>query len=411
MEICNSSTTGSQPAARPDARIDGGANTMPAAIYTFGAGIFAMTTSEFMVAGLMPAMAGAFQVSVAEIGYLISVYSAGMVIGGPLLTLALQRFDRKPTLLALMLVFIAGQILGATAASYATMVIARAITGVTSAAFFAISLSCAADMVPPRQRGRAASVVLAGLMLATVLGLPMATLIDQFFDWRTSFWFVAAMVLGCAVLLHLITPAMRQTQTLNMAQEFAALKNGRLWAAYATSGLIIAATFSAFSYFAPIFTELAGFSAATLPWLFALYGAATVLGNTVVGRYADRYTIPVLLIGLSVLTLTLVLFALVAKQPVPVIIATVILGLVGVTMNPAMVARVMRVANARPLVGSVHGAIISLGVLLGASLGAFAIESGLGLHSPLWIGALLALLGLLSLAPAKSRVLEKHTES
>lgn len=410
MEICNSATPGAQPATRPGAMSGAAANAMPAAIYTFGAGIFAMTTSEFMVAGLMPAMAGAFQVSVAEIGYLISVYSAGMVIGGPLLTLALQRFDRKPTLLALMLAFVLGQILGATAASYAVMVIARAITGVTSAAFFAISLSSAADMVQPRQRGRAASVVLAGLMLATVLGLPMSTLIDQFFDWRASFWFVAAMVLGCTILLHLITPAMRQAQTMDMAQEFAALRNGRLWAAYATSGLIIAATFSAFSYFAPIFTALTGFSSSALPWLFALYGAATVLGNIVVGRYADRYTMPVLLIGLSVLTLTLGLFALVARQPVPVIAATVVLGLVGVTMNPAMVARVMRVANARPLVGSIHGAIISLGVLVGSSLGAFAIESGLGLQSPLWIGALLALLGLLSLAPAKARLLDRKTE-
>ncbi|WP_425449930.1 MFS transporter [Virgifigura deserti] len=377
---------------------------IPLAVYAFGAGIFSMTTSEFMVAGMMPSLSAAFSVSIPEIGYLISIYAAGMVIGGPLLTVGLLRFSRKTALLLLLAVFILGQALGAMATGYAVMALARAITGVASAAFFAVSLSAAAEMAGSQARGRASSIVLAGLMLATVFGLPMATLIDQHFDWRTSFWVVAVLVLVCTGIVAALTPASARPEKIDLPFELAALKSGKLWAAYATSGLIIAATFAAFSYFSPIFTEVSGFSPEAVPTLYVLYGAATVIGNIVIGRYADRYTMPILVFGLSTLAISLVAFGLLARSEVFTVVATIVLGLVGVTMNPAMAARIMRTANPRPLVNSVHGAIISLGVLVGSWLGGLSISAGFGTVSPLWIGAGLAIIGLGTLAPRSARI-------
>ena len=166
----------------------------------------------------------------------------------------------------------------------------------------------------------------------------------------------------------------------------------------ATSTLIIGATFSAFSYFNPILTEVTGFSTGTVPALLIAYGAATVLGNTVVGRLADRRTVPVLAVGLLLNALFLTGFALLAAMPAPAVVCMLGIGLVGVTMNPAMVTRVQRTGNAGPLVNTVHSSFITLGVILGSSLGAVAIDTW-GLRAALWLGAGMAVLGLATLLP------------
>jgi predicted MFS family arabinose efflux permease len=371
---------------------------MPPAVYVLGLGIFAMTTSEFMVAGLMPSLSRAFGVSVEAVGYLISIYSAGMVIGGPALTLGLMGLSRKAALLLLVALFLAGQTFGALASNYGAMAIARAITGIASSAFFGISLAACAEIVGPAARGRAASTVLGGLMVATVLGLPLATVIDQHFGWRASFWLVAGLTLLCGAVTALVIPLSRP-EPISLRAELAAFRDARLWAAYATSGLIIGATFAAFSYFSPIFTAISGFAPATVPLLFASYGAASIIGNIVVGRFADRYAMRILALGLSALIVVLALFALFASSRAFTAIAVLALGFVGIPMNPAMVSRVMRTANARPLVNTVHTAVICLGVVIGSALGGLGIGIGWGLLSPLWIGAALAFLGLLSLLP------------
>jgi predicted MFS family arabinose efflux permease len=184
------------------------------------------------------------------------------------------------------------------------------------------------------------------------------------------------------------------------------LNNGWLWAAYTTSGLIIGATFAAFSYFSAIFTGVAGFAETAIPLLLAMYGAANVVGNLVVGRFADRFTFPILIGGLVVLAAALAGFALFAANQVVSVTAFIAIGLIGVSLNPAMVARVMRTAHPGPLVNSVHAPMITAGLALGTWAGGFGIDAGYGSRSPLWIGLALALLGLVTLIPASARRLD-----
>ncbi|WP_408008093.1 MFS transporter [Pseudalkalibacillus sp. A8] len=372
---------------------------MPKAVYMLGLLIFAMTTSEFMVGGMMPALANEFDVSIPAIGYLISAYAVGMVIGGPILTIGLLKLPRKQALLTLSLIFLAGQIIGALATTYEVMMVARIITGVSSAAGFAVSISICASLVSPQLLGRASSIVLGGLMVATVIGLPIATLVSQQFGWRTSFWAVVVLVLVAGVIVQLILPHLPKSASIRLRDEFTAFKNPRLWAAFTTSGLIIAATFAAFSYFTPIFTEVTRFSAGMVPVLLSMYGAATVIGNMITGRLADRFTMQTMFVGLILIAVSLFTFALFADVPIITIIAVIVLGFVGVPMNPPMATRVMRTANTSTLVNSIHGSIISLGVVIGSSIGGMTIDAGWGLVSPLWVGFILAGLGLLSLLP------------
>ncbi|WP_020416750.1 MFS transporter [Amycolatopsis sp. ATCC 39116] len=372
---------------------------MPRAIYVLSLGVFAMVTSEFVVAGLMPQLADGLGVTVPQIGYLITAFAVAMAAGGPVLTVALMRLAPKTALMLLFAVFLAGNVLAATASGYGTMLVARVVTGVAAQAFFGIGISLTAQLTRPEVRGRAIAVVMNGLMLGTLLGLPLATVVGENLGWRAAFWVIGVLAVVAALATLAGVPALAtSTEGGTFREELGVFRAPRLWLALSTSTLIIGATFSAFSYFTPILTEVTGFDGGTVPLLLVAYGAATVVGNVVVGRLADRHTLPVLVAGLALNLVFLAAFAVLADLPAPAVIAMLGVGLVGVTMNPAMVTRVQRAGNARPLVNTVHSSFITLGVILGSSLGGLVIETS-GLRAPLWLGAGLAALGLLTVLP------------
>ena len=373
----------------------------PLVVYLLGLTIFALTTAEFMVAGMMPSLAAALSVTVGGIGYLISLYALGMAIGGPVLTALLLalRIPNKPALLWLLVLYVAGAVLAALATTYDVMAAGRVVMGIASSACFGVSLTICANLVAPEARGRAASFVLAGLMLAPVFGVPVTALIEQHYGWRASFWAVAALSVLCTVVVAWRVPASDEQSHVGLGAEFRSLRNGGLWAAYATSALIIGATFAAFSYFSPIFIEVTGFSAKAIPWLLMAYGLANVVGNLVVGRLADRHTMAVLASGLGILALALGVFAGFSHSATVSVIAFLAIGLTGVALNPAMVARVMRAASPGPLVNTMHASLITAGLAVGSWAGGATIDAGYGLRSPLWVGLALAVLGLLSLVP------------
>ncbi|MEU0514841.1 MFS transporter [Amycolatopsis sp. NPDC006125] len=372
---------------------------MPRAIYVLSLGVFAMVTSEFVVAGLMPQLADGLGVTVPQIGYLITAFAVAMAAGGPVLTVALMRLAPKTALMLLFAVFLAGNVLAATASGYGTMLVARVVTGVAAQAFFGIGISLTAQLTRPEVRGRAIAVVMNGLMLGTLLGLPLATVVGENLGWRAAFWAIGVLAVVAALATLAGVPALAtSTEGGTFREELGVFRAPRLWLALSTSTLIIGATFSAFSYFTPILTEVTGFDGGTVPLLLVAYGAATVVGNVVVGRLADRHTLPVLVAGLALNLVFLAAFAVLADLPAPAVVAMLGIGLVGVTMNPAMVTRVQRAGNARPLVNTVHSSFITLGVILGSSLGGLVIETS-GLRAPLWLGAGLAALGLLTVLP------------
>ncbi|WP_329395662.1 MFS transporter [Streptomyces melanogenes] len=377
---------------------------MPKSVHLMAFGIFAMVTSEFLVGGLMPQIADDLHVSIAQVGYLITAFALAMAIGGPFATVAVLRLRPKTALMTLFAVFLAGNVLAATAGSYGVMLAARLITGTASAAFFGVALSVVAQITSPDVRGRAIGVAMQGLMVGTLLGLPLSTLVGQQWGWRAGFVGVGVVTVAAAVATAVAVPSLEHADGAGeFRDELAVFRNARLWLVLSTSTLIIGATFSAFSYFTPILTDLTGFSHGAVPLLLLGYGAATVAGNAVVARLADSHTVPVLVAGLALNVVFLTTFALLADHKVPAVLAMTGIGLVGVTLNPAMISRVQRTANARPLVNTVHSSFITLGVVLGSGLGGAAIAVQ-GLRAPLWLGAGTAVLALVTLVPDVVRV-------
>ncbi|QBI51950.1 MFS transporter [Streptomonospora litoralis] len=381
---------------------------MPRSVAIMALGVFAMVTSEFLVAGLMPQLAAGLGVTIPQIGYLITAFAAAMAVGGPVLTVALLRIPPKRALMILFGVFLAGNLMAALSPGYGVMLAARIVTGAAAQAFIGTSLSLAARLTGPEQRARAAAVVMTGLMTGTLLGLPLATWVGGLWGWRAAFWGVALLTLGAVAVTAAGVPSLERAEhSGGLRGELTAFANRRLWLALSTSTLIIGATFAAFSYFNPILTRLSGFSVDSVPLLLVAYGAATLVGNYAVGRLADRHTITTLSAGLMLNAVFLTGFALLAQSQVWAVAAMMGIGLVGVTMNPAMITRVQRAANAGPLVNTVHASFITLGVIIGSSGGGLALAAT-DLRGPLWFGVVLALIGLATLLPEVRHLRPRH---
>ncbi|MFD3564098.1 MFS transporter [Streptomyces sp. NPDC058686] len=377
---------------------------MPRAVYVLALGIFAVVTSECVVAGLMPQMADGLDATIPQIGCLITTFAVAMVVGGPVLTIAVMKLRLKPALLIVFAIFMAGNLVAATAARYGVMMAARIITGIASQAFFGVAISVCSALTRDEIRGRAIGVAMNGLMLGTLLGLPMATFIGGNMGWRAAFWAIAVLTVIAAAATVVGVPRLGRPGSSggSFRNEVQVFKKARLWLVLSTSTLIIGATFSAFSYFNPILTDVSGFSEKTVPVLLIAYGAATVIGNDIVGRLADRRTVSVQAVGLGLNVLFLAGFALWADISIAAVALMMGIGLVGVSMNPAMAARVQRTGNAGPLVNTVHSSFITLGIIIGSFAGGVFVDS-YGLRSPLWLGAGPAVLGLLSLLPELGR--------
>jgi predicted MFS family arabinose efflux permease len=365
-------------------------------------GIFAMVTSEFVVAGLMPQIASGLDVSISEVGYLITAFALAMAVGGPVLTVLVMRLRPKAALMLLFGMFLAGNVLAAVAPNYPAMVLARLVAGTASQAFFGAAVSISVVLVQPEVRGRAMALVMNGLMLGTLLGLPLATFIGEAYGWRAAFWAISALTVVAALCTLGWVPALARIVGGSLRQEIGVFRSPRLWLVLSTSLLVIGATFSAFSFLNPILTGISGFDTGAVPVLLVAYGAATVIGNMIVGRLADRHALPVLLGGLVLNLVFLTGFALFAHVSATAVACMLGIGLVGVTMNPAMGVRVQRAGNVGPLVNTIHGSFITGGVMVSSAVGGLAID-GFGLRAPLWLGAGLALLGILTLVPDLAR--------
>jgi predicted MFS family arabinose efflux permease len=374
---------------------------MPLAVYILGLAIFSIGTAELMVAGMTATLSQAFGISVGEVGHLISYYAFGVMSGGPVLTFFFLKYkvQYRKVLLILFALYVVIQGLSAFISSHTILIAIRFITGVLCAGCLSLSLATSMAMVPNHNRPRAAAIVIGGFMISNVFGVPLATMIDQQWGWRVTFGLVAVLVFICLIALLRLLPEVKSSGQLRMEEEIKAFKNKAYWKACATSCLILGASFAAFSYFVPVLVDITGFSMQVVPFILMAFGFSNIVGNTITGRLAHDHSLKIMLIGLTVLSISLFAFAIFAEYKTVAIITIILIGLSGVPMNPAMMARIVSVAHPGPMVNAVHTSVINIGLGGGSYIGGLAITNGYGLRSGLWIGAVLAVLALASLLP------------
>lgn len=370
---------------------------MPIGLIALALGGFGIGLTEFVIMGLLPEVAADFHVDEATAGWLISGYALAVVVGALLLTAAVTRFDRKPVLAALLVLFIAGNLISAIAPDYGMMMIGRIIAALAHGAFFGIGAVVAADMVAPTKKAGAIAIMFTGLTAANVLGVPFGTMLGQAAGWRSTFWAITVIgVIALAGILALV-PKTGHGDTVpgSLRTELRAFRSGQVWLSILVTILGYGGMFGAFTYIAFTLTEVSGFAASTVPWLLIVFGVGLFIGNTIGGKAADRNVDRTLIVVLAVLVVVLAAFALTAGNQMLTIASIVLMGGFGFATVPGLQMRVMKYASSAPTLAS--GANIgafNVGNALGAWLGGVTITAGLGYTSPIWAGAGITLLGL-----------------
>ncbi|MEV6619859.1 MFS transporter [Amycolatopsis sp. NPDC051106] len=368
---------------------------MPAALLALAISAFGIGTTEFVIMGLLPEVAADFGVSIPSAGLLISGYALGVVVGAPVLTALASRVPRKTVLVALMGLFIAGNVLSALAPSYGLLMTGRVVAALSHGAFFGVGSVVAASLVAPAKQASAIALMFTGLTVANVLGVPAGTALGQAFGWRSTFWVVSALGVVGAIGILALVPHQPKRDNVGLRGELAVFRRPQVWLALAMTALGFAGVFASFTYIAPMMTEVAGFSSGAVTWLLVLFGAGLFAGNLLGGKAADRKLMPSLYVILATLALVLVAFVFTAHAKVPAAITIALFGAAGFATVPPLQARVMAKAEGAPALASAANiAAFNLGNAGGAWLGGQAIGAGLGYTAPNWIGAVLAAAGL-----------------
>ncbi|MFD6812192.1 Cmx/CmrA family chloramphenicol efflux MFS transporter, partial [Streptomyces anthocyanicus] len=375
---------------------------MPLAVSVLGLSVFALGTSEFMLSGLLQPIADDMDVSIPQAGLLISAFAIGMVVGAPLLAVATLRLPRKTTLVALITVFGLSQLAGALAPSYGILFASRVVSALACAGFWAVGAAVAVAMVPADTRARALAVMIGGLSIANVLGVPAGAFLGEHLGWRSAFWAVAAA--SAIALVGVVTriPHLPLPETKpRLRQELTIYRDRQVLLAITVTALAAGGVFCAFSYLAPLLTDVSGLDEAWVSGVLALFGIGALIGTVIGGRVADAHLFGVLLTGITASTVFLVALALFAAVPAATVTLAFLLGVSAFYTAPALNARMFDVAGAAPtLAGATTTAAFNLGNTAGPWLGGTVIDAGLGYASPAWAGAAMTLLALATAALA-----------
>ncbi|HEV7788219.1 MAG TPA: MFS transporter [Pseudonocardia sp.] len=377
---------------------------MPIGLLALALGGFGIGLTEFGIMGLLPQVAADFGVSEPVAGYLISGYALSVAVGGIALTAAITRFDRRKVLLALMVLFIAGNLISALAPTYSVLMVGRIVAALCHGAFFGVGSVVAADMVAPKKRAGAIALMFTGLTVANVLGVPAGTLLGQQLGWRSTFWAITIIgIVALAGIRLLVPPTPAPTET-SLRTELGAFRRPQVWISAVVTVLGFGGMFGGFTYIAFTLTEVSGFATTSVPWLLVLFGAGMFVGNFVGGKLADWALNTSLMVILALLTVVLVVFALTAQSKVMTIVSLLLMGAVGFASVAGLQLRIMGYAEDAPTMASgANIAAFNIGNALGAWLSGLAIGAGYGFVSPLWVGAGVTVAGLVVLVAGSVR--------
>ncbi|WP_367043683.1 MFS transporter [Streptomyces sp. Je 1-332] len=381
---------------------------MPLALLALAIGAFGIGTTEFVIMGLLPEVAGDFGVSIPTAGLLVTGYALGVVLGAPLMTVLGTRISRKRMLMLLMGLFIAGNLLSAVAPVFGVMLAGRVVASLAHGAFFGIGSVVAAELVAPEKKAGAIAMMFTGLTVANVVGVPLGTLVGQTLGWRITFAVVAGLgVIGLAGIAKLV-PDLPKPEGVRLRHELAAFRNVQVLLAMAMTILGFGGVFAAVTYLAPMMTDVAGYADSSVTWLLVLFGLGMVAGNLIGGKFADRALMPLLYISLSALAVVLALFTLTAHNKIAAAVTIALIGALGFATVPPLQKRVLDQASGAPtLASAMNIGAFNLGNALSAWLGGLVISAGLGYTAPNWVGAALAASALL--LAVVSATLERRT--
>ena len=373
---------------------------MPLPLYLLALAVFAMGTSEFMLAGLLPNIAADFSVSVSTAGFLTSAFAIGMVVGAPLMAGLTRRWEWRVSLLGFLALFLSAHVVGAVTESFTVLLVTRIAAALANAGFLAVALTAAAALVPADRKGRALAVLLGGTTLATIIGVPGGALLGALLDWRATFWVVALLCLPSAVGVLRGIPVSHHPPDAatgpDLGRELVQLRRPRLILILVLSALVNAATFGTYTFLAPIVIDVAGLGSVWVSVVLVVFGLGCFVGVNVAGRLSDRWPGRVIAVGGPLLLIGWVGLAVMASHPVTLLILAFTQGAVSFAVGSTLITRVLYEASEAPtMAGSYATAALNVGAAAGPAIAAATLSTRLADLGPVWASSALVAIALL----------------
>ncbi|WP_116041293.1 MFS transporter [Amycolatopsis palatopharyngis] len=362
-------------------------------------GTFAVGTSGYVVAGLLPALTAELHVSAATAAQLVTAFAIAYAIGSPLFAAATGRWERRTLLVVALLVTALGNVLAALAPGYGLLFAARMVTAIGAAVFTPAASMVAAELNPPHRRGRAVAAVFGGLTLATILGVPLGSLLSGPLGYRWVFALVAVFSVLGALAVRLALPAVAPPPPVPLAQRFTVARDPRALAVLVTTVLGCLAAFSVYTFVTPVLAATAGVTGTTVSLLLLCYGIGGALGNYAGGRAADRWgSRRPLIVVIASLTVVLLTLPLIATSVPGAAIALLLWGLTTWSFNPPVQHRLIELGGSNAgLLLSLNASAIYLGVGLSGVVGGIVLTNAGPTALPPVAAALTAVGGLVVL--------------
>lgn len=366
------------------------------ALLALAVGGFAIGTTEFVTMGLLPEVAAGVDIDIPTAGHIVSAYAAGVVVGAPVLATLGSKMPRKQLLLWLMAGFAVANLLSSLATSYGFLMAARFVSGLPHGAYFGVGSLVAASLVPAHRRTWAVSMMITGLTVANIVGVPVTTRLGQTYGWQWPYAAVSVIALVTVLAVWRWVPFCPPDGGVTMRSELSALKRTQVWLALGIGTVGFGGMFATFSYISPTMTELGGFGKATIPLILALYGVGMTVGAMLSGPVSRLGLMKAITAVLVTIAVMLFLFGpAVQSAQWLALVAVFLLGLLPSILVPMLQTRLMDVAHeGQALAAALNHSTLNIANALGAWLGSIVLAAGLGYEWPSRVGGFLAVAGL-----------------
>lgn len=354
---------------------------------TLGLGI-----AEFVMMGILPDVAKDLGISIPMAGHFISAYALGVCVGAPVLTLA-RKYPLKHILLVLVTLIMVGNICAAMAPNYWVLLAARFISGLPHGAYFGVGSIVAEKLADKGKGSEAVSIMIAGMTIANLFGVPLGTSLSTMLSWRATFLLVG--IWGVVIMYYIWrwVPHVEGLKDTGFKGQFRFLKTPAPWLILGATAFGNGGVFCWYSYINPMLTNISGFSAESITPLMILAGFGMVMGNLISGRLSDKYTpakVGTTAQALICLMLLSLFFLSPYKWAAALLMCLCTAGLFAVS-SPEQVL-IIRVAKGGEMLGAASVQVaFNLGNAIGAYAGGLAVSCGY--RYPALTGVPFALIG------------------
>jgi len=354
---------------------------MPIAVFALSLAAFCIGTTEFIVSGILLAVSKDLSVTIPVAGLLVTGYAAGVAVGGPVLGLLMTRIPLKLAILLVMSVFAIGQLLCAFAPNYELLLAARLVSACGHGVFFGVASVAVSHMVPEERRGAALSLMIGGITVANILGLPIGTAIGNAYGWRVAFVVIAVMAVLSVLAVLVTVPSQIQGEEeadAPLAKQARQLLHHEVWLSYLTVTIIMVGQLAFGTFQVAILTEVTGLDpATTVPIFLFIGGAGAIVGIWLGGRAADwndAIAIIAVIVG-QIVCFVALLFAV--HNAVAIAVMLFLSSAFGFGFSTPIQVRILNGAKEAPrLAATLVSTAYNIGIAAGAAVGAVLLTAG-----------------------------------